>query len=121
MKQSQMLTKNGTIYHPITAALEEAKTLEGEILVICANEEIFDEAMVTIMNRYKQAVGLVTIPHSGCKMPKRYTHVSAYIDVLGKTIKAHVMTEAEYQTNKVAVDGGTYVKKHTLTWCGGNN
>ena len=116
-----MLTKNGTIYHPIIKALEEAKSLDGEILVICANEEIFDEAMTTIMNRYKQAVGLVTIPNSGCKMPKRNAHVSAYVEVLGKTIKAHVLTEAEYQANKAQIDLVAYAKKHVLTWCGGNN
>ena len=121
MKQSEMFTRSGVIYHPITTIIGEAKNKDNaDILVRVIDNEVFDEAMVTIMNRFPQAVGVITKPHSGCRMPKRNANIIINIEVLNKVIKLHVVTEEEYQANKSAIDAHPYTEKHNLTWSGGN-
>ena len=120
MKQSNFFTKNGVLFHPISKIIENAKQLaKTDILVICENEEVFDEGMITIMNRFPQAMGLVLAPNSGCKMGKRNAKVSIYIEKFGTTVNLHVVTKAEYQANKSAIDGHAYTSKHNISWCGG--
>lgn len=122
MKQSDFFTKNGILFHPITPIIEGAKQLaKSDILVICDNEEIFDEAMITIMNRFPQALGVITAPNSGCKMGKRNTNVSIHITKYGTTVKLHVVTKAEYTIDKTNIDLHPYTHKHEITWCGGQN
>ena len=122
MKHSDLITKNGTLFHPITPIIEGAKQLvKSDILVICENEEVFDEGMVTIYNRFPQAMGLVVTPNTGCKMPKRNAKVSIYIEVYGTTVNLHVVTKAEYEADKTNIDAHAYTAKHTITWSGGRN
>lgn len=120
MKQSNMFTLNGVIYHPITKIIGDAKLKEKtDILVITENDEVFDEGMITIMNRFPQAVGVKTAPNSGCKLGKRNANVSIYIEQYGNTINLHVLTKAEYEAGKSTIDLHPYTEKHTLTWSGG--
>lgn len=122
MKQSDFFTKNGILFHPITPIIEGAKQLaKSDILVVCENEEVFDEGMITIMNRFPQAMGLVLKPNAGCRMGKRNANVSIYITQYGTTVKLHVVTKAEYEANKATIDAHNYTSKHEVTWSGGQN
>lgn len=122
MKQSDFFTKNGILFHPITPIIENAKQLaKSDILVICENDEVFDEGMITIMNRFPQALGTLSKPNAGCKMGKRNTKVSIYITQYGTTVNLHVVTKAEYTADQEAIDLHPYTSKHTISWSGGQN
>lgn len=123
MKHSDILSKNGIIFNQITdiVAKAELKQANLNLLVICNDTEIFDEAMTTLMNRVPQATGLVLKPNPGVKMAARYTTVSAVIGKQKHIIKLDVMTADEYTNHQVEVDAKTYDEKHTIMWTGGEN
>lgn len=131
MKHSDILSKNGIIFNMITDIMAKAELntkedinnplVKTDILVICNDNEIFDEAMTTLMNRYPQATGLVLKPNPGIKMGARFTTVSARIAHKGITINVDVMTVEEYTKNKAAVDAKTYNSKEKIMWTGGEN
>lgn len=122
MKHSSIFVKNGVIYNEITDIMSRATTNRQEKLcVICHDEEVFDEAMKTLAHRYPKALGLVCEPNPGVKMGKRFTTVKHYDDRQGHTIELDIMTKAEYEANKVAIDAKTYDVKRTIMWTGGQN
>lgn len=123
MKHSDILSKNGIIFNQITdiVARAELSLSDKKLLVICHDNEVFDEAMTTLMNRVPQATGLVLKPNPGVRMAARYTTVSAVIGVKRLKLKIDVMTADEYTTHKAEVDAKTYDEKHTIMWTGGEN
>jgi hypothetical protein len=94
---------------------------EEAILVVCHDNEVFDEAMKTLAHRFPRATGLVCEPNPGAKMGARNTIVKHYDDRNGQTISLEIMTDAEYQANKAAVDAKSFDSKHTVMWTGGQN
>lgn len=124
MKFSNYYSYCGIIHHPITQIIENLKIKDPkECVVVCLTDEIFDEAMTTIMNRFPQAVGLVTIPNPGVIMGKRVADVVIPIKLLDAklndmVLKLKVVTEAEYTADKTAIDLLKLPIFH-ISWSGG--
>lgn len=119
MKFSNYYSQCGVIDHPITKLIDKLKKGDNhEAVVVCLTDEVFDEAMTTITNRFKQAVGVKTLPNPGAVMGTRVADISIYIEVLNVTVKLKVMTKAEYEADKTAVDAlGLPIKE--ITYSGG--
>lgn len=119
MKFSNYYSYCGIINHPITQIIENLKIKDPkECVVVCLTDEIFDEAMTTIMNRFPQAIGLVTIPNPGVIMGKRVSDVVIPIEVLDMVLKVKVVTDAEYIADKAAIDLLKLPTFH-VSWSGG--
>ena len=122
MKHSDILTKNGVIYNPITDIMAKARLARKEtILVICNDNEIFDEAMKTLATRFPKASGLVLAPNPGVVAGKKNTTVRIYDDHAGINFTIDIMTAAEYEINKLEVDAKQYAVKETIMFTGGMN
>lgn len=120
MKSSDIYVINGVIFNPIMDIVERARVAnKTPLLCICEDIEIFDEAMKTLVNRYPQGTGYVLAPNSGEKMKARYTTSAIYFDAEGMTMTLDVMTRAEYDAHKAAVDAKTYAEKHDIKFTGG--
>lgn len=124
MKHSDILVKNGIIYNEITDVIAKLKLQEGNkaALVVCLDDEIFDQAMQTVANRFPQnSVGTLTAPNPGTKMGTRRTVIKIVDDLKEQIISLEVMTDEVYQADKAAVDAKTFDFKKTITWTGGEN
>jgi hypothetical protein len=124
MKHSDILVKNGIIYNEITDVIAKLKLQKGDktALVICLDDEIFDQAMQTVANRFPQnSVGTLTAPSPGTKMGERRTTIKIVDNLKPQIITLDVMIDEVYQANKAAVDAKTFNLKKTITWTGGEN
>lgn len=124
MKHSDILSKNGIIFNEITDVISRLKLQNGDktALVICLDNEIFDEAMITVANRFpRNSVGVLTAPNSGTKMGKRRTIIKIINDMTEQIISLEVMTDEVYQADKTAVDLKPFNLKKIITWTGGAN
>lgn len=124
MKHSDILSKNGIIYNEITDVISKLKLQEGNktALVICLDDEIFDQAMITVSNRFpEKSVGVLTAPNPGALVGERRTIISIVNEVKEQIIKLEVMTDKVYKADKTAVDLKKYDYKKTIMWTGGEN
>lgn len=122
MKHSDIYVKNGIIFNEIANIIKRARLAKKQnLLVLCNDEEVFDESMKTIMNRYPNAIGLVLIPNPGAKMGKRDTVVKFYDELQGLSYTIEIMTKEQYEAQKEVIDAKTYDVKHTIMWTGGEN
>ena len=124
MKHSDILVKNGIIYNEITDVISKLKLQDGNktALVICLDNEIFDQAMVTVANRFPEnSVGVLTAPNPGTKISNRRTIVKIINDMKEQIITLEVMTDEVYQADKTAVDLKSFNLRKVITWTGGAN